>query len=331
MASPKSGTVVIALLTLLLVGVLAMALRGLVTGPARAPAAPDPPALTGEDYDTALAAAEAFVRDNRPEEAVRVLERVITVYPDRQTARIALAEARRLMGQLDQSLEQYAAAIRIGPAGAPLLFNAGNVADDAGKIEQAIDYFNRAQFADPKEPRYPLWLAQVQIKAGQESAARVSLVRVVNIDPAQAIAWGTLAQLELKDNNLDLAWQHVSEARKHEPDSLAWRVLAARILNRQNKPKDALDLLQGLPATDRLKPGVLQAMSQSLGLLKQPEAAAKLYQDAAELAPREPEWAYQAAVWLDRAGDKAAARVWALRASNLGHEKARELAARLAP
>ena len=60
-----------------------------------------------------------------------------------------------------------------------------------------------------------------------------------------------------------------------------------------------------------------------------PGDAAKLYGEASQAQPLRGDLAMQAAVWHDRAGERAAALVYAKRAAEAGEEHAAELVAKL--
>lgn len=316
-------------LALLLGGAVFMVARSLMQPPATAGAqgtGASAPVVSGQDLAGALAAAEQLSQSgpDGAAQAIVVLDRAITVYPDSQDLRLALAKARMVRQEWGLALAAFREAIRIGPATAPLLFQAGTVADDAGDLDAAAELFTRARFTDPREPAYAFNLAMVQIKQGQDTAARTSLLGVIKLDKDNAKAWGTLAQLELKTNELGLAEQHIAEARSREPDVVRWRVTQARILNRQNKAQDALDLLIGLAPADRLSEGALQTMAESLGLLRQPARAAALYEQALAIRAGDGELAYQAAMWHERAGNAEAARDYLTRAASMGHAGAKK-------
>ena len=62
-----------------------------------------------------------------------------------------------------------------------------------------------------------------------------------------------------------------------------------------------------------------------MGLLNQRAEAAGLYERAMELNPGEPEYAFQAAQWHERAGNTERAAELARRASMMGHEQAKKV------
>lgn len=251
-----------------------------------------------------------------------------------QDLRLALAEA--LLGQreFEAAHEQFVAAIAIGPDTAPVRFDAASVASAAGLDADAEEHYWAAQSMDPRDPRYPLYLAQVQRKLDKTSEAKKNLLIAARLDPSLDIAWGTLADIALEENNLSIAQGHIERARELAPERLAWRILEARIARRGNDPERAVALLSGLSPEERARePMALREMALSLGLMNEPERAAALYADASTMlgaqSERLGETLRLAAEWYERAGMVDEAIVYASRAARAGDEKASALLDRL--
>jgi len=263
-------------------------------------------------------------------EAIAILEPAVRSWPDNQQVRVAYARALVGRGRVNSAYEQLVAALSLGDRPHDLEFFAGTVASAAKKPQRALEHFSAAQAGDPNNPQYPLYLAQVQRKLGQVDAANVSLLRVVQMDPESAIAWGSLADIALSRNYVDSALQHIATARQLQPSQPAWRIIEARALKRAGKPEKALLTLAPLSEQDRRAAPVLRVKAECFGLLGRPADAAAIYEDALNASPRDPTLAYEAALWNDRAGNTKAALDLAQRAQQLGSQDANALATRLA-
>lgn len=302
-----------------------------------------------ESIEAALAAAQVYIRDKKFVEAATILEKLVERAPTDQAAHLAYAQA--LLGQkkYPEAYAEYEAAIALnqtissqrlkeGAGGAPvrdpvtaqLHFEAGTCANVVGRSDRAIEHYWMAQTLDASEPRYPLFLAMMQIKTGDEGAANASLVRAVKLNPDLAEAWGTMAELALRQNQLSLAAQHVEKARTLQPEVARWRIIEARIANRTGEPEKAATMLVALDAQTRSDRQVITLLSESYGLMKRPGDAAKLWADAAKNAGADADAHYQAALWYQRAGDSAKAAEHAKTAAMMGHEGAKQLATDLA-
>ena len=317
--------------------------------------------------EAGLAAAAKYQTTNRFAEATAILSKLTEQAPTDQRVRMALAQA--LLGErsFSKAYEQYEAAISLdgsssggvqaviaqNPKLAQLHAEAGTcammVANSAATAEngaasaptvgigRAIEHYSMAQTLDPTNARYPLFLAMAQMKGGtaeSDSAAMASLVRASVLQPDLAEAWGTMGELELKRNRADLAAQHVDKAIKLQPEQPKWRVVRARIFNRQGEPEVALSTLAGLDEATRNSEGVLRLRGESYGLLKKPLDAAIMYEHAANMSASasktaDPELWYRAALWYQRGGDLGKAKGAAEMAAMLGHAPARDLSRNL--
>lgn len=318
----------LALLTLVVsVGSIVWAVRE-IARPAEESSLPAP---SGETTTIErLDAARALIDRGQNGEAETVLRQVLRLEPDLQDGWTLLAEA--LLGQdrAQDAYDAYARAIEIGPAGAELEFAAGTVANTAGRADLAEGHYLAAQTLDPVNPKHPLYLAQVQRKQGEMDAASASLLRAVTLEPSLALGWGVMADIALEENRLPIALQHIRRARALEPESMPWRLIEARILRRQNNPEAAVRLLRAAGDDPLLDdPAVLAEVAAGLGMLGRPDDAASLYVRAAARRPDDAQTAYDAALWLERAGRIGEASVQAHAAASRGHPEAAALAARL--
>jgi tetratricopeptide (TPR) repeat protein len=151
-------------------------------------------------------------------------------------------------------------------------------------LDRAIEHYGRAKQLEPKNPIHPLYLGMVQIKAGKDREAMTSLVTATVLNPDLAAAWGSMGELELRNNQLDLALQHIEKARKLEPDSVKWRIAEAKIHKRQNEPAKALDLLVNLPEKQRYSADAIPVVADALAMLKQPDKRTDYAKAAADFA-----------------------------------------------
>ncbi len=277
----------------------------------------------------ALAVAESAFREGEYGKAVRLLEDVIRQDAQDQEPRLLLAQAYCGLKQFADAYKQMEAAIAIGPAAPELHFDAGTIANQAGLAERALEHYAMAQTARPGEARYPLYLAMIQLKLGQTAPARASLVRAVTLSPELAEGWGTLAELELRENAPGLALDHARKARDLQKTVARWRIVEARALARQGDPRAAASVVMALDERERIKPEALAVLAQCFGLLEQPRDAAEAYALAGQARPDDGEVHYQAAAWFQRAGESALARKHARRARDLGHPQAEALLAGL--
>ncbi len=331
------------LTTLAVLGMLA-AVSGVVLVRAFAPASPPPPSplpptartAGGESRPApgtiaeALRDARAALDSGQYQPAAAILTRAVERWPKDQELRLRLGEALIALKDFAAAYPHYRAAIDIGPAPANLHLDAGTVANAAGLAGEALAHYLLAQKADPVNPRIPLYLGMVHARRGDDAAATASLLTAIALDPSLAEAWGTLAELSLRNDRLGMAADQARKARELQPTELRWRLVEARALKRDNKPEQAAMLLVGLDANERAQPNVLELLADCYGMLGKADQAAAACEEAAKTRPADATVAYLAAVWLDRAGKREDAQRFARRADELGEPRARDLLLRLA-
>ncbi len=298
---------------------------------ATTPAAPAPPrpARDVSKLDAVLNTVITAKGDGDFATAETILREAIKTYPDEPRLYTEFAEVLAALKRPDEAHAMYERAIASGEDTGEVHFAAGTVASAAGKLERAVEHYAAAQAKNPQDWKASLFLAQIQVRLDRFDEAKKNLLIAVQLKEDIGVAWGTLADLALRENKTKLALQHIAKARALEPDVTLWRVLEGRALVRDAKPEEALLLLTGLSEVEQREPGVMQLMGQCYGLLKRPLDAAALYVNAAKTDTARADLALEAAQWFDRAGDTEQAREWAQRAKLLGDPNAAALLERL--
>lgn len=305
---------------------LVLILRSTASGPNAATSAQEAGAQTA---DALLNTFLTLQRQSRLAEAETVLKKGVEQYALDQRLAATYAEFLAVNKRMAESYAMYEKALAIGPRSAPLEFAAGTVASALDRNDRAIEHYAAAQQQDPTDYRYPLFLAQVQLNANAMDESRKNLLIAGRLKPDEPKVWGTLAEIALRENALNVALEQVAKARAIEPDNWLWRLIEARARKRMGQPQEALDLLIALQDEDRARPSVLTAMSECFGMLGRPDDAADLYGLFSDRNPEEPELAMQAAIWADRVKRPNQALRYAQRAANLRAPGAEEMVARL--
>jgi tetratricopeptide (TPR) repeat protein len=297
---------------------------GAGTGTVAAPSVADPSAI-----DKIITAAGQFQQQGEPAKAEAILKQAVLEHPEHQRLRLTLSDFLVTQKRHEEAYEQITRALEIGPRDAAAEFQAGTLATMLNKLEDAADHYSFAQQSDPAKPETPLFLAQVQVRLGRLDAAKASLLRAGKLTPDRAIVWGTLAEIALRENNLVMARQHIAKARELEPRVTGWRLIEARTLNRDRQPEEALKLLLALDPVEQRDLPVLRLIGESYGLLQRPGEAAKRFVQASDALASDADLAFDAAQWLERAGDRTNAAVYATRAAALGKKEAGAMVTRL--
>lgn len=301
-----------------------------------APASPVPgeessgEAVAGQTVDAILTGARKAMSEGEPARAQALLELAVEEYPAEQGLAALHAESLLALDRTAEALAEFERACFVGPDSAAYRDFAGVLAAQLGEDETADTHWAVAQKLAPDNPKYPLYRAQVQRRMGDNDAARASLLLAARLDPELAEAWASLAAIALDENRPAMVAQYIERARALDPDSVYYRVLEARGLRRQGEAEMAASLLYAIPEAQRnADPTVLAELALCMGMLGEPERAAEMYIAAANAAPQNAEIAYEAALWLSRAGRPDEARALAARAESLGSEQAAALLAQI--
>lgn len=323
---------VLALMGLAIVAAGAWFVLGLGSeaGPKQADAADSTKASPAHAIEAALGAARSYRGSEEFAKAEAILRAAVSEHVDDQALRLAYAEVLLDLKRVPEAYEQYEAALAIGPQEPEIEFLAGTLASSIGRDDRALEHFSMARAAEPGSADIAVYLGVTQHRLGQVGEAKASLLAAVKLDETNAVAPAVLAQIALDENQNELALRYIRRSREIDPEQLAHRILEARILRRMNKPEEALTLMLALPKDQLYQPAVLEVCAGCMGLLQRPADAAALYEEALAANPTDAELAFQAAQWLERAGDAEAALAKAKMAQMLGHELAAKMVERLA-
>lgn len=276
-----------------------------------------------------LEAAQTYLKLRDLAKAEAVLREAIRKFPEDQELRVLYAQTLMEQKKAGEAYEQYVAALAIGPRTHELEFTAGTMANMSGLPQRAVEHYAAAQAAQPANATYALYLAQVQRKTGEIQAAKANLLMAANLTPDDATAWGTLADIALGENNIEIALQHVRKARELQPDASSWRLIEARAMKRKGDPESALIVLLAINEAERRQTPILRLIAECYGMIDRAGDAAAAYADVADANPTDRDLAYEAGVWFARAGQKDKAREYGGRAARLGHEHAMKLLEKL--
>lgn len=275
---------------------------------------PADPALAREHFASIQSQVERQVQSGGLTQAlVDEIHAFVERHPDFAAGHRLYGQALMLQGAPEGAYEHWRRSLEIDPRQAELALNLGALANDNGNYEQALHYFAHAVSLEPSNTRYLLSLGAMQVKAMQYDEARATLLKALHIDSSLDQAHSTLSDLYKRQNKLDAAMTQIDKAielaERNGSDRKVHYILAkAQILRSDNKPEQALLLLQGLPPAERVKPQVLDSMAQCWAQQDQPAKAAELFERAAQTRPTDWQLFASAAFWRIKAGDLDAAR-----------------------
>ncbi|MHC4415926.1 MAG: tetratricopeptide repeat protein [Planctomycetota bacterium] len=267
-------------------------------GPVACGEKPEPPAVAVPPVavDAALAAAEQYFTRRELPQAEAILATLIEKAPREPRAHelygrllyVKGVEAgqrgdpRLASALIGQAYERYRMAVDSAGdfdpgSGAGLEQSAGEIAVAAGRPDAALGHFQRAGRLDPINPKHALFEAQVLLQMRRLEGARSALKRVLVLDPDEAFAHASLATLALEENDHGKAIEHIEEARRIAPRTLALRIQEAKVRRLCGQPRWALELLVTLGEQPRAEEAVAHEIAECYRILGEPAKAAEAW------------------------------------------------------
>ncbi|HXH27897.1 MAG TPA: tetratricopeptide repeat protein, partial [Candidatus Polarisedimenticolia bacterium] len=175
---------------------------------------------------------EALVRQKRFEEAEQILRDGIRLHPADDTLLFTRGAAMERMGRIGEAERSLARAIRLNPKNAMALNYLGYMWADRGvRLQDSIDYVQRALALDPDNPAYLDSLGWAQFKMRMYDAAEKNLraaARADQFDPTIRDHLGDLLQATGRVTEAVKEWQGALDRGHEEPERVREKIEKAR-------------------------------------------------------------------------------------------------------
>jgi tetratricopeptide (TPR) repeat protein len=139
--------------------------------------------------------AEELAQARRWPEAAEAWRRAVALQPRSAEALIGLAEALAQLGHEDAAAAAEDA-LASGPGDLRMLLRAAAVLTEAGRLDRAGEFAERAQAVAPAHPGPALRLGHVRRDQGRIAEAAALFRHALSLDPASAEAWLHLSEIE---------------------------------------------------------------------------------------------------------------------------------------
>lgn len=233
-----------------------------------------------------------------------------------------------------EALDHARRSLELKPAQPEVHELAGNLAFGMEDYEAARHHYFKASELDPKNPRPPLFLAQVMIKINDLPNAGLQLARSLNLDANNPVAYATRADLFAKQGDKAMALDQIGKAielggAKH-PKAVYFSISKAKILKQFNEPAAALALLSGLPAEKNKEGLIVRELADCHLMMSKPAFAGDVWAgyfeeigqklgNSSEISAA-AEAAAKAGQCYLRAGDRVKARYYKIMADRIDRE-----------
>lgn len=241
------------------------------------------------------------------ERVIPLAEEQIARYRSHQASHNFLGMLLSEVGHFEDAYHRLQISLELNPRQSKVHFSCGVLATKLDRLEPALEHYRQAVSIDRDKPIYLVHEAMVLIKIRQFNAARMQLLKALNMDSNLADGYYGLAELDFVENHLSMALQKIDKAIERMPISQRDKQVKflrkkAWILQRANRQADALATLRKLTPQERHDPQVIERMAVSLHQLGKTEDAAALYEHALNADPVVAAYAAGAARWSIKAG-----------------------------
>jgi tetratricopeptide (TPR) repeat protein len=205
--------------------------------------------------------------------------------PNRLRPRVNLANSLRMLGRLDEAIEQYHVALAIAPHSYTAHSGLGLVLVDQGRLEEARQQYEAALSAKPDYAGAHLNLALLLARQGHVEEANAHDEQVLRDDPENDEAHNNLAVNLARQGRLAEAVDHFVTALRLNPEYAEAHCNLALTLVKQGRLDEAIVHYR---AAIRLEPRYAPAyykLGEALAAQGKTEAAIAQYQRALALKP----------------------------------------------
>jgi tetratricopeptide (TPR) repeat protein len=225
------------------------------------------------DEEAALWLARLYRLHNEPDQAEKVLRKMLEDDPDDEAAAEQLTQLLLDENKADEAVQllESMAAHTSSPTIFDLLGDAYTQTHDYGKAEAA---YRKAVDLDPSEVSHLRGLAQTLLAEEKYSDALVAYQKLVDLMPDDADNYVHLAEIYRQLHQLDKAEESLSKAQQYDGRSLNVQYNQAMIFEAQGRYDDAIrvisDAITGVKAQSNVVPArqrQLAILYQQLGML----------------------------------------------------------------
>jgi tetratricopeptide (TPR) repeat protein len=214
-----------------------------------------------DDYKALTLMGVALAAEGKHEDAIRAFEHALQVQPANPTALQGLAAAEMMLKLYDQARNHFQRLLELTPGDPTANAGLGEIAFLKSKFAEAVQHFERSGSVYQKDPRLLLEYAKANLELKQESKAAEALASL----PEEAAggfhfeAGSMLASMK----HYDAAAQQFELALRNYPDKYAAGFNLVLALVNAQKYKEAIDTGQKLIASGNNKAELYNVLSEA--------------------------------------------------------------------
>ena len=227
---------------------------------------------------------------SRPQDALPMLQSLVSADPRNSIFRQTLARALRQQGRLEPAIQLYREAVALTPADPEAWYNLATALQEGGHAKEAGIAIREALRRDARRPEAHNALGIAEAAEGNVSGAEAEFRAALALDARNARSWNNLGNVLRATNRLDEARQAYERAMAIAPDYADPLNGLGVIDVQQDRPRDAIARFD---AALRLAPDYYEAQLNrgiALKLAGEREAAARQFEHLLRVLPRSREY-----------------------------------------
>ncbi len=164
---------------------------------------------------------------------------IMSRFPDSVWTHILLGDAYFKTSQDAQARQEYLTAVKSAPDLFEPNFRLAYMDFEAGEYASSVRYYQRALAAKPHHTEANVYLGEALRRERRLPEAIAQLRRAIQLDPADSLAYDSLAKAQTDAGSLAGAVNTLLAAEKRFPENPSFPAMRARLLNRMGKVEEA--------------------------------------------------------------------------------------------
>lgn len=212
--------------------------------------------------------------------AMEECKRSLMARPDDAASNYNLGNFYQSQRRFEDAIDSFKTSWKLREDFIPAYVNASMAYNAIGKNEQAVESLKTAIQHDPNSVAAYLNLALLYGEMGRYADAEKSFRKTFELDPKSAVAAYNLGVLRAQ-NNIEQAIQWCRKAYELNPANTKYAYTLAYYYTQQNRPEDAIGILQPLVDNKTDNPEIYVMLAQSYVQLENFQKAIEICQRAA--------------------------------------------------
>jgi tetratricopeptide (TPR) repeat protein len=274
-----------------------------------------------KELDTTLESIELWLQAAQPDKAEVVARTLVLQQPEFAIAHATLARVllvkvgaaiaanlpERAEAISQEALEEFEEAIRLGDLTPEVIRGAGIAAEQAGRLEEAISWYESGAANDEATA---LYLALALLRAERVAEARAIIEPLRERRPTDPFLHATFAECLSAEGQNELAQEVILQAIQLAPDEPAFRIRRAAMLRREGKSLLAAETILALPEQFRTSLPATEELTAALLEGDRKDLAADAWAAYARAHPDSPSAIIRTVQAYIAAGNLPEARMW---------------------